>query len=126
MILLWSIFYTCLTGPGPLNTPGMRSHCLAFDFDHDFDVDLIDIAAFQRDPCFCPEKRTAPDVLPFLRCRNGPGVLWRFLMITCDRLEAVPLYGGVCWYERSCAKEDRDADGDVDLVDYAMWERNLR
>ena len=47
LLLIWSIFADCITGPYPI-TPGMPSHCYAFDFDHDGDVDLHDVCLWER------------------------------------------------------------------------------
>ena len=65
-----------------------------------------------------------PNVRTFVMCLSGPDKPWPYLLVSCERMEADPLWGSVCRYHRFCVLLDAEQDGDVDLADYARWQRN--
>lgn len=72
----------------------------------------------------CTPSPQPPDVRPFVQCLSGPARPWPFIEIVCESVEAEPLQGTVCWYHRMCKQLDWDNDRDVDLADFAAFQRN--
>lgn len=73
--------------------------------------------------------RQRPDVSMFVSCLCGPASNWEhvFLNRTGNRLYPGPESAGgiicLCPVDMRCEKLDADGDGDVDLIDFAAFQR---